>query len=185
MRYVDWEIFQRWKQERKPEDPPWWKTLLQSSAVPLITALLGYGAGVLSEGRQQETYERRLYLEQRMKLFVSTTTNFAGFLENQERLVTFVSHKEKSGGVRSKRDLDQRTKYFQDRDVARDRLWADLDQAQLLFSPIVVKAVDDFRSFFAKHRLGTAETLPPKAEYVARKDAILRAMRDEVNGAIK
>lgn len=185
MRYSEWKLLQHLRRGERAEKDPWWKTLLQSTAVLIATALIGYVAGILSEGRQQETYERRLYLEQRMKLFVSMTTNFAGYLENQERLVTFVAGKKKEGGVKGKRDLDQRTKYFQDRDVARDRLWADLDQAQLLFSPNVVQRVREFKIFFAQHRLGTVETLPVKDEYVARKDAILMAMRDEVIGRPK
>ena len=117
----------------------WKLTALQLGAVPLLSALLGYGAGVLTAQREQGTYERRLYLE-------------------------------------------QRTSYYQARDAARDRLWADLDQAQLLFGDEVVKKVDEFRAFYGEHRLGTVETLPAKLEYVRRKYAILVAMRDVIKG---
>jgi hypothetical protein len=160
----------------------WKATVLQLTAVPLLSALLGYGAGVLSAQRDQETYERRLYLEQRMKLFVSTTTDFSGFLENHERLQTFVAYRMQNGGFKDKRELDQRASYYQARDAARDRLWADLDQAQLLFADDVTRRVDDFRGFYAEHRLDLYDKLPPKTEFVKRKDAILVAMRDAIRG---
>jgi hypothetical protein len=182
VRVTDWKLLRKLQGGTKPGKASWKEAALQMAAVPLLSALLGYGVGVLTAQREQETYERRLYLEQRMKLFVSTTANFSGYLENHERLVTFVSHKMQTGGLKERRDLDQRTKYFQDRDAARDRLWADLDQAQLLFGADVVRPIGDFRSFFEQHRLGTVDTLPAKAEYVKRKDAILIAMRDAIRG---
>lgn len=180
MRYVDWKVLQKVKARHEDRNVPWWKTILTSSAVPILTALIGYGVGVMSEVRQQETYERRLYLEQRMKLFVSASTNFTGYLENLERLNTITASVEKTGKGFSKETRERRDRYEKDRTAARERLWADLEQAQLFFSPAVSQEVAAFKSFFEKHQNATLATMPPKSQYARYKDGILIAMRNEV-----
>ena len=182
MRHEEWKalLWARNTARAKAKSEPWWKEILKSGAAPLITALIGYGVGVVTEGRQQETYERRLYLEQRMKLFLSTATNFTGYVENLERLNTISLAASLSEAGLTPEMKERRDRYEKDRTAARERLWADLEQAQLFFSPAVAKEVTAFRSFFEKHQNATLKTMPPKIEYVRHKEAVLVAMRNEV-----
>jgi hypothetical protein len=183
LRPVEWKFLRQVGRESKPAEPPWWKSTLLAVAIAAFTALLGYWTGMLSEGRQQETYERRLYLEQRMKLFVSTSADFVGYLENWERLNTIA-------GVEAKRALDKegkerKARYEKDRTAAREHLWVDLEQASLFYSPAVGQKIAAFQKYFDAHKNATIENMPPKDEYLAHKDAVLGAMRDEVKGGAR
>jgi hypothetical protein len=183
LRSLEWKFLRQSSRQDQPREQPWWKSTLLAGAAAVFTALLGYWTGVLSESRQQETYERRLYLEQRMKLFVSTSADFVGYLENWERLNTIARVEAKQ--ALDKEGRERKSRYEKDRTAARERLWVDLEQARLFYSPAVAEKIASFQKYFEAHKNATIGQMPPKDEYLAHKDAVLGAMRDEVKGGTR
>lgn len=154
---------------------------MQYLAVPIVTAVLGFGVGFLLDTKKASSDEDRLYLEERMKLWLSTAGHFNKFLVNYERLNSMAALRQKQG--RLTRDEEERFRRFErDRTAAREELFEDLDEAPLFFSEKVSTRIGAFKAFFEKYKLATLAELPPMEEWTRRKDDILLEMRTEVRG---
>lgn len=153
--------------------------LLQYGVAPLLTAALGFLAGLGIEAKKDTSNAEQLLRTQRVKVWISASDHFAGYLNNWSRLRSLAEYGEKQGGLTSV-ERDRRESYVKGRREARDALSSDLDQARLFFSDNVAEAIDEFDAFTDKYRVARLAQLPPMSEYEKRKNEVLKRMKKEV-----
>ena len=143
---------------RQKEEVTLRPVILQSVITALVTILLAsvpmagftYYLASLAEKQKEVSAEERLFLEQRMKVFIATGEHFEAYQQNWSRLISFAKYeweRLKKKEPLTEKEQENKKKYWIDRDKAKDSLYADLRSVRLFFSHEVTKLIDDFRKF--------------------------------------
>lgn len=185
----------QWKEKlnkaNEKEVSPYRQLILQTITTALLTtliasipmAMLAYHLSSLTEKQKGISADEKLYLEQRMKLFIATGEHFEAYQLNWSRLIVFANYeweRLKHKQPLTEKELENKKKYSNDRDKAKDLLFADLTAARLFFSDDVVRLIDTFKTFDGKQHDKTVDKLPLIEEWGKHQKAILDAMRKEV-----
>lgn len=157
--------------------------VLTMLVVTMPMAAFTYWLGSLTDKNRETSADERLYLEQRMKVFIATGEHFEAYRLNWSRLIGFAEYEWDSRRKKqplTEKEQENGKKYWNDRDKAKDLLFADLNAARLFFSDDVAKLVDDFKKFDGEQHNKTVDKLPPIREWGKYQQTILEAMRKEV-----
>jgi hypothetical protein len=142
---------------------------------PIVTALAGFYIGTTLERQKETSAEERLFLEYRMKVWVSAAASFPDYVSNWRRLRTIAGKADLSAT-----EQERKNKYQRDRDAARGELFSALEQARQVFSSDVSKLIDDFEQFDTKHSAVELADLPAIEEWVRHERKILGALKGEL-----
>jgi hypothetical protein len=161
----------------------WWEFALKSVIAPGVLLLVGFGFGIATELFKEASAEEKIFLEQRMKIFVQTGEHFETYRLNWSRLIDFANwewEQRKKGQTLSPAELARRDKYVAARDTSKEQLFAQFRATRLFFGPEVAKRVDAFRAFDAEQSIRTVDKLAPISAWDAHQNALLDQMRVEV-----
>jgi hypothetical protein len=150
--------------------------LLKYFLSPLITASLGFCAGLYLERHKDVSAERKVFLEHRMKVWSTTATSFPNYIAEWRRLRTIAAK-----GPLTELEQNRKNGYVQARDVARHDLLAGLEQAKYLFSASAKEKIEEFIQFDDAASSNTLEELPPINVWQQWEGEILSAVTKEVN----
>ena len=150
--------------------------LLKYFLSPLITASLGFCAGLYLERHKDVSAERKVFLEHRMKVWSTTAISFPNYITEWRRLRTIAAK-----GALTELEQNRKNGYVQARDVARHDLLAGLEQAKYLFSASTKKKVEEFIQFDDAAASKKLEDLPPIDVWQRWAGEILSAVTDEIN----
>ena len=150
--------------------------LLKYILSPLITASLGFCAGLYLERHKDISAERKVFLEHRMTVWSTTATSFPKYIVNWHRLRTIAGK-----GVLTDLEQNRKNGYVQARDAARHDLLGGLEQAKYLFSPNVKKRIEDFLRFDEDAASTRLEELPAIDAWSKWQGEIMTAVTAEIS----
>jgi hypothetical protein len=160
-----------------------WQSVLKSGLVSSITLVIGFLLGTLTEWQKEASAVEKLYLEQRIKVFVQTGEHFEAYRLNWSRMTDFALWEWellKKRETLSADDKKRKEGYRTDRDSSKDRLFADFRAARLFYSDGVNRRIEEFVAFDANLDQKTVDKLPPISAWNDHQTLILEAMRAEV-----
>lgn len=155
-------------------------SIISAVVIGFLTAPISIYIGTRLEQQKAVSEERKIYLEHRMKLWVSTATHFPQYIINLRRLRTHAQVR--LDRTLSNDELELMKKAVADRNHAREGLYGDLAQAKFFFSDAVKRQIEEFEEFDAKNvdlSVTRDSKLPAIKEWEDRQTAILAAIRRE------
>jgi hypothetical protein len=168
----------------------------RSKKTPLV-AVISFAAGIgstvignyFTENLKAKLDEAKVLRASRSALWSATALHFAQYITNWDRLRLYVLKDvdpvmvgpEQCEELVKKRDLDKTTvdRYAQERDKAKDLLWADLEQARYVFGEETRAAIRKFEEFRKKHVIASACRLPTADALRDIQRSVLNAMLNE------
>lgn len=182
------------------------KPILLAIGVSIVSFL----AGQQSESLKIRAQDERLAVENRRRVFVSSAQEFGAYLTQSSRLrsitpaearfVNQVSTQQKQlllhskgsvgridvqasidhSAAELKKIVERKERYILGRDVARDKLSGNFEQARLFFGRSTTKSVDLFEAFDKQHSSKLLADLPPLDDWRRHANAIFEAMKKEI-----
>jgi len=182
------------------------KPILLAIGVSIVSFL----AGQQSESTKLRAQDQRLSIENRRHVFASSAQEFGAYLTQSSRLrsitpaeVRFINqvstqqkqlvlHAKGSAGrmevqvsidhstAELKRIVERKERYILGRDVARDKLSGNFEQARLFFGPSTSKSIELFEVFDKQNSSKLLADLPPLDDWRKHANAIFEAMKKEI-----
>jgi len=174
---------------------------VKQGAAPIIAGFLGAIGGIVAAKSTEESTERKLFLELRIKHADETAKHFGKYVEAQLRLKIMCDNRdaeragdkalEASGHVteaqRTKNlDIyDMRQKAIdkvavEERRPARDGLAGEFGVLRLYFRPQVTTKVNEFVKWEHQYRSALCGNLPESQEWIEYEAGILDLIRSEI-----
>ena len=163
-----------------PKTESKWEILVRLWGTPLLAGLIGIMAGLVGARATEESAERKLFLELRVRHADELAKQFAIYTETQSRIKIICDLKQ-SQQTRDDEDFakgklsqeqvadnkaiqDRRQKTLIEigtqRQVARDLLQSEFGALRLYFGPRVIAKTTEFVSWDRKYRIATCRELP-------------------------
>ncbi|WP_107797593.1 MULTISPECIES: hypothetical protein [Nitrosospira] len=147
---------------------------------PVMTAMLGLIAGVLTSSYNSDLAANKFFLEKQVATADSVAIEFSRYVENWSRLIRL----RKEFDAKNKEPSAEEKEYFKktvsERAIARVKLFASLDSAYLYYGKDTSNLVIKFRDWDSKQSDLTIEKLPDINEWRRWQIDILRQLHKEI-----